>query len=94
MEPTDLTIQILREIRDEIRTTREELSGRIDQTNARLDKVERRQSESEVRLSTELIAVAQAVEKVRVLLAERNDIGDKVDDHEKRLRALETTQHA
>jgi predicted nucleic acid-binding Zn-ribbon protein len=52
MEPTDLTISILREIRDEIRKTNErldqtnerldqtrsDLSARLDQTNIRLDK--------------------------------------------------------
>jgi chromosome segregation ATPase len=37
MEPTDLTIQILQGIRDELRRTREELSARIDQTNVKLD---------------------------------------------------------
>ena len=34
------TVQILREIRDEVRSTRVELSSRIDQTNSRLDQVE------------------------------------------------------
>ena len=43
----DVTVKVLREIRDEIRSTRQELkdeirglSGRIDQTNDRLGKVE------------------------------------------------------
>jgi hypothetical protein len=36
MEPTDLTIEILRGIRDEVRSTNE----RLDETNERLDKVE------------------------------------------------------
>ena len=50
MEPTDLTIEILKGIRDEIRMTRtelseridgmrDELSGRIDEVSGRIDEV-------------------------------------------------------
>ena len=72
------TLQVLREIRDQLRDT----NARLDQTNARLDgtnqrlerpeggveALQRRQSESEVRLATELVAVAKAVQEVRDLL--------------------------
>ena len=44
MEPHDITIEILKSIRDEVRQTnsrldevRDELSGRISETNVRLD---------------------------------------------------------
>jgi hypothetical protein len=54
MQPTDLTIEILKGIRDETRQTnvrldelRVDLTGRIDSTNERLERVERRQVESE-----------------------------------------------
>lgn len=40
--PTDLTVQILREIRDEIVSTRDALGARIDETNARLDQTNAR----------------------------------------------------
>ena len=33
----DLTVRVLREIRDEVRQLREETNTRLDQTNARLD---------------------------------------------------------
>ena len=33
----DLAVEVLKEIRDELRTTRKELTERIDGTNARLD---------------------------------------------------------
>ena len=39
MKSDDLTVQILTEIRDEIRTTRTDLGQRIDQTNLRVDKL-------------------------------------------------------
>lgn len=37
MEPTDLTIEILENIRDEVRLTRTDLSTRIDATRVRLE---------------------------------------------------------
>jgi len=81
MQPTDLTIEILKGIRDEVRTTntnlealRADTGARIEalraDTNARFDQLERRQVETEVRLSTELVAVVGAVREVRDLLRE------------------------
>jgi hypothetical protein len=76
MDPTDLTIEILKDIRDATRAT----NDRIDLTNAglgevveRIDRLEGRQTETEVRLTTELVAVAGAVREVRDLL--RDDRG-------------------
>jgi hypothetical protein len=52
VEPSDVTVQILGEIRDEIRST----SSRLDQTNSRLEEVRaelvRRLVETEIRLAT------------------------------------------
>ncbi len=78
MEPTDLTIEILKGIRDEIRGT-----------NARLDGLERRQVEGETRIATEVIAVASVVREVRDLLREDRALSAQVDDHERRLKAIE-----
>jgi chromosome segregation ATPase len=103
METSDLTIEILTSIRDEIHATREELrgeihqlGGRIDETNARLDltnhrlgSLERRQVESEVRISTELVALAGAVREVTEVLKEERGSRVRVDDHERRITALE-----
>jgi hypothetical protein len=81
----DLTTQVLIEIRDEVRRTNE----RLGQTNERLSGLERRQSETEVRLATELVAVARAVNDVRDLLRAEHQLAPRVDDHEQRLAALE-----
>lgn len=96
MEATDLTLAVLREIRDELKETRRDLkaeiaqtNARLDQTNARLDHLERRHHEGEVRLATELLAVVDAVKQVQQLLATRLDVKEKVDDHERRLIRLE-----
>jgi len=100
----DLTTEILVEIRNEIRTLRGDLSGRIDQTNARLDqtnsrldqtnarleRLERRQTESEVRISTELVAVVGAVNHLCDAILEDRELRNQVVDHERRITALES----
>ena len=74
----------------------ERLSARVDDTNARLERIDSRvvalgdrQTETEVRLATEIIAVARAVGDVRDLLRDNLVVRAQVDDHERRLTALE-----
>jgi chromosome segregation ATPase len=100
----DLSTQILIEIRDEIRATRTDLSSRLDdtnsrldqtnsrldQTNSRLDRLERRQVDTEIRLSTDIVALTGAVHDLRDTLLEDRHLRQTVDDHEQRIRALET----
>lgn len=97
---SDLTVKILSEIRDEIRGTRVDLSAKIDQTNARLeetnqkvDLLARRQTEAEVRLATEIVALAGAVDRTNKLLRERLDDRDRIDDIDRRVSALERAKH-
>lgn len=88
----DLSTKILREIRDEMRGMRHEQQAtneRLDATNERLDRLEKRQTEDSVRLATELVAVARAVGEVRDLLRDQRVDKEKLDDHEKRLSAIE-----
>lgn len=67
-------LHVLREIRDELKGTNQ----RLDRVEARVSGVEDsvsslalRQTETEVRLATELVAVARAVTEVRDLLPSR-----------------------
>jgi chromosome segregation ATPase len=95
----DLTVSILREIRDEVRKTNQRLdqtnerldqtNERLDQTNERLERLERRQTETEVRLATELVAVASAVGELTELLRQDRALRQRVDDHERRISAVE-----
>ncbi len=88
----NLVITVLREIRGETRKTNvrlDETVGRLDQTVERLDRLERRQVQMEVRLSTELVAVAGAIHEVRDLLREDRGTRAAVLDHETRITALE-----
>ena len=47
---TDVTVQILREIRDGIHELRNDFNARLDQTNARLDQTKARLDQSNARL--------------------------------------------
>lgn len=103
----DLTVEILTQIRDGIRSTNErldatrtdlssridavrtELSGQLDSTNERLERLERRQTETEIRLATELTAVAGAVRELTDSLREERKLGKVLADHEARIASLE-----
>jgi hypothetical protein len=85
MEPNDLTIEILQGIREEARKTNDRLDTLVD----RMDRLENRQAQTEVRLATELTGVAGAVREVRDLLREDRALRQRVDDHERRLTAIE-----
>lgn len=85
MEPTDLTIEILKSIRDEIRTSNE----RLERLEGRFESLERRQAETEVRLATEIVAVANAIHTVKDLLASRLEVYDQVQKLETRVTAIE-----
>jgi hypothetical protein len=96
MQPTDVTIEILKGIRDEVRGTNErldamngDLSGRIDATNERLERVERRQVESEVRITTELVALGGTLREMRDAFLEDRELRAQVADHERRIGMIE-----
>ncbi|MEK6609084.1 MAG: hypothetical protein AABZ30_15610 [Myxococcota bacterium] len=99
MGSDDITVEILRGIRSDMQGVRQEMQAmcqeqhatneRLDATNERLDRLGRRQTETEVRLSTELVAVAKAVNDVRDLLRENLSVRGEVADHERRIGALE-----
>jgi uncharacterized coiled-coil DUF342 family protein len=101
MEPTDITVHILREIRDEIHTglgqVREEIqntNARVDQTNERLDtfrdELGRRLVESEIRTSTAMADLVGTVREVRDLLSDRLDLRDRVERCERDIDSLKT----
>jgi hypothetical protein len=104
---TDATIEILKGIRDEVRgmngrldetntrlhESNERLDALRDDTNIRFERLERRQAETELRLATELVGIAGAVREVRDLLREDRPLRAQVDDHERRLAALEKLAH-
>ena len=81
----DLNTKVLIEIRDEARRTNE----RLEVTNHRLERLERRQVEAEVRISTELVAVAGAIREMKDTFLEDRHLTAQVSDHERRIALLE-----
>ncbi len=98
MEPSDLAIHILREIRDavvetnsRVDATNERLDAtneRLDATNERLDALSRRITESEMRTATALTELAGAVHSVRDLLRDDLALRDRVSRCEADIRVL------
>ena len=92
MEVTDITIEILKSIRDEVRQTNvrlDRLTERVDLLSERMDRMEQRQVEGELRLASEITQVVQAIHGVRDLLLEQVTLRPQVQDHEKRILAIE-----
>jgi hypothetical protein len=103
MAMSDLTVEILKQIRDEICATNTRLDAtntRLDATNTRLDetrvelstrlgRLEQRQTEMEVRLATELVATVGAINNLRDAVLQGLAEGRQVIDHERRITALE-----
>jgi len=83
------TNERLEGLADEVQGLRADTVQRFDETNDRLGRLERRQTESDVRQSTELMAVVGAVREVRDLLGEDLGLRARVDDHERRIAAVE-----
>lgn len=85
----DLTLEVLKEIRDEVRSTKVELKAEIGQTNERLDRLERRQVETEVRLATELTSVVGAIRDLKDAVVADRELRRDIADHERRIQQLE-----
>jgi chromosome segregation ATPase len=93
MEPTDITIEILKDIRSAIGQTNERLDStieRLDSTNERLDgtneridslrdELSRRIVESEIRTSTAITALAGTVSDMTDVLRASHDLRPRVE---------------
>lgn len=91
----DITVEILREIRDGIHETNARLdqtNARLDQTNARMeqgfDALSRRLVESELRTATALVDLAGSVREVTDLLRSQNDLRPRVEKCEAEIGQL------
>lgn len=101
-EVRDATIHVLREIREELRTTRTVLSDRIDQTNRRLDGLSERVDglsdrvdltnkrlvESEVRLATAITSLAGDVQALTGHLRKQADLRPRVEKCERDIEKI------
>ena len=79
-------VAVLKEIREEAKQT----NARLDDLNESVKSLGRRQVESELRLSTEVLSLADVTREVRDLLARKHDDHDLVLDLVKRVEILES----
>lgn len=69
----------------------EDLTSRLDSHVERIDALTRRQADSELRLASEVLSLADVTREVRDLLSTKLDDHHSVIDHEKRIRSLESS---
>ena len=82
MEPTDLTIRILQEIRDEIRTQGDRTDKRFDQMDKRFEVLETTLRD----LAEQMVMLARGV---KTALEVRGSVEKRLDDYEQRLADIE-----
>jgi len=95
MEPTDITIEILKGIRDEVKQTntrldsmRGELSGRIDSLHDEVKETNARIVASEVRTATAIADLAYATREMTDVLRAQHDLRPRLDRCEHDITAL------
>jgi predicted nucleic acid-binding Zn-ribbon protein len=101
-EPMNLTVRVLKQIRDEVRRTNDRLDAtneRLDATNERLDATNERLEqmhaglsqrivESEVRTATAISELAVSVRDMTSVLRAQNDLRPRVDRCERDIAEL------
>lgn len=91
MEPTDLAIEILKDIRTQLGQMSERIDGtneRLDQANDRLDNLTRRVVESEVRMATAITDLAGTVHGMADILRASHDLRPRVENCEREILDL------
>ena len=89
MEPENLTVKILQEIRDSSRETRDELRRFAERTDARFEQMDARFQVNETALrdmSQQLVMLARGI---KTALESRGNVDTRLDSVERRLDALE-----
>jgi hypothetical protein len=84
------TLRVLQEIREELRNQREEIRELRVELRQHKEVTDGRFIAMETRLSAEILQVVGAIHEVRDLLRDTLVLGPRVDDHERRIRALES----
>lgn len=104
MEPKDLTLEVLKQIRDDGRRNGEridetnarlnETNGRLNETNVRIDAMRdelgRRIVESEMRTATAITDLHGTVKELITTIKEDRDLRGRVDRCEKDIAQLKT----
>ena len=92
----DLVLEVLKQIRDEAKKTNlrlDRLEGRLEDTVEGIGRLEQRQANTEIRLATEIVALAGTVKDLRDTIVEDRELRKAVGEHERRISALEDRTH-
>src|SRR5438093_7893419 len=91
----DVTVEVLREIRDAVGQTNvrleavgRDLGQRIDETNRRVDETNKRIVESELRTATALTDLAGTIREMTSLLRAQHDMRPRLEKCEQEIVAL------
>jgi chromosome segregation ATPase len=76
-------------VRADVSSLREDLRDGLAGVTGRMDRLEHRQTEADLRVATELVALAGVVREVRDAYREERALSHRVDDHERRLSDVE-----
>jgi hypothetical protein len=88
MEPTDVTIEILKDIRSEIRETKHEIRETKQELHETREELSRRIVESEIRTSTAITELAGTVHDLVDVLRASHDLRPRVERCERDISDL------
>lgn len=91
MPPKDLTLQVLKSIRDEARKTNVhlvQLTDRVDQLTERIRETHRHIAEGEIRVATALTEVTASVNDLTGLIRRDRDLRPRVEKCEADIQEL------
>lgn len=85
MKPTDLTLEVLKEIRDDARLFRAEVNQKFDEVGQKFEEVGARIVDSELRTATEITALRGTLHEVRDELRASFDLRPRVEHCEREI---------
>ena len=89
MEPENHTVRLLQEIRDELRRSSDQTSAQFEKMDQRFEKMDQRFEVIETTLRDLAQQMVMLARGVKTALEHRGNVESRLDDHEKRLAALE-----
>jgi DNA repair ATPase RecN len=93
MEPTDLTVKILQELRDGQKEQTQEIHSMRDEMREDRTRADQRFEVIETSLRDLAEQMVMLSRGIKVALESRSGTESRLDDHEKRLRELESRSH-
>ncbi len=89
MEPENLTVRLLQEIRDEVRRSSDKSEVRFEKMDQRLEKMDQRFEVTETSLRDLAQQMVMLARGIKTALEHRTNVDGRLDDAERRLADLE-----